>query len=144
VPSFTDLTFGEAHRLIDKLESMPDHVAPPVPDPGAPLPQSTVDGIADAQNRAKAGGGWSHDGLARMGAALPPEGWTREQSDQLAADLLAELTDASTDEQRVQIAVRVGVEVKAGKITPADRETLLAAYKAAQPQRGRAKAGAAT
>jgi hypothetical protein len=72
--------------------------------------------------------------------AGPPEGWTDEHADQLAADFLAELTSASTDQERVQIAGRIGDAVKAGKITSQDRGTLLAAYDAATPKRGRPKA----
>lgn len=78
--------------------------------------------------------------LANPQPATPPEGWTSEHADQLAADLLAELTSASTDQERVQIAGRIGDAVKAGKITAQDRATLLAAYSAATPKRGRPKA----
>lgn len=63
-----------------------------------------------------------------------PEGWTQQQADQLAADFLAEVQAATTDAQRVEIASRIGKAVKAGKITPDDRETLLAAYTGRQPQ----------
>jgi len=65
-------------------------------------------------------------------AAGPPEGWTREQADQLAAGFLAELQGARTDQERVEIAGRIGKAVKARKITAEDRTTLLAAFDAAQ------------
>lgn len=58
----------------------------------------------------------------------PPEGWTTEQSDQLAADFLAELQGSTNDAARVEVAGRIAKAVKAGKITPQDRDTLLAAY----------------
>ena len=67
-------------------------------------------------------------------AAGPPEGWTPEQSDHLAADFLSELQGARTDAERVEIGQRIGAAVKARKLTAADRETLLAAYTGRQPQ----------
>lgn len=66
-------------------------------------------------------------------AAGPPEGWTPEQSDQLAADFLAALQGARTDQERTDIAKQIGAAVKAEKLTAADRETLLAAYTGRQP-----------
>lgn len=64
----------------------------------------------------------------------PPQGWTAEQSDQLAAGFLAALQGARTDLERTEIAKQIGAAVKAGKLTPQDRETLLAAYAGRQPQ----------
>lgn len=67
-------------------------------------------------------------------AAGPPADWTAEKAEQLAADFLIELQAARTDEQRVEIAGRIGAAVKARKITKEDRDTLLAAYSDAQKQ----------
>lgn len=77
--------------------------------------------------------------LRRLAAPDVGGSWSREQADQLAADLLAELNSASSDPERVEIATRVASAVKAGKITPEDRETLLAVYQATHGG-GRAKA----
>lgn len=66
-------------------------------------------------------------------ATQPPEGWTPEHAEQLAADFLAELQAATTDAQRNEIAGRIGDAVKALKITAQDRTTLLAAYNGRQP-----------
>lgn len=68
--------------------------------------------------------------LARR-ATQPPEGWTPEQSDQLAADFLAELQASTNDAARVEIASRIAKAVKARKISGDDRDTLLAAYNGA-------------
>lgn len=62
--------------------------------------------------------------------------WSREQSDQLAADFLAELTEAKAAEELTEIAQRIGDAVRAGKITGEDRQTLLDTYAALQPGRG--------
>lgn len=65
---------------------------------------------------------------ADAGAAGPPEGWTPEMAENLAANFLAELQASTNDAARVEIAGRIAKAVKAGKITAEDRDTLLAAY----------------
>jgi hypothetical protein len=77
--------------------------------------------------------------LAHLSRGGPPPGWSAADADQLAADLLAELTAATTDTERVAIALRIGSAVRAGKLTPQDRQTLLAMYADQQPKRGRGK-----
>ncbi|HEV2342999.1 MAG TPA: AAA family ATPase [Actinocrinis sp.] len=71
---------------------------------------------ADEQNAAPAGS----DG--------PPQGWTAEMADQLAADFLAALQATTNDAARVEIAGQIAKAVKARKISSDDRDTLLAAY----------------
>ena len=62
------------------------------------------------------------------GLPLPPQGWTREDADQLAADYVATLRDATTDAERAGIAKQIADAVKAGKIMPHDRRALLEVY----------------
>lgn len=77
--------------------------------------------------------------LAAQGAT-PPEGWTDEQRDQLVADLLAALLGAKSEKGLVAIGKQIADAVQAGKVTAADRETLLAGYNDAQAKGRKATA----
>ena len=75
------------------------------------------------------------------GLPLPPEGWTREDADQLAADFVIKLGDATTDTERTGIAKLIADAVKVGKIMPHDRRALLDVYNGAPKRGGRAPQG---
>lgn len=77
-------------------------------------------------------------------AATPPKGWTPQMAEELAAEYLAAIQGAPHAQALDEIAEAIKKAVRLGKITPQDRDTLLAAYGDAkrneQQQKGEATA----